>query len=68
MNGKRIKVFEAEISNGDGKPGKILNDEFEIACGKNSLKLKVLQKEGKNKSDIDSFLLGNNALVGNNLD
>ena len=68
MNGKRIKVFEAEISNSHGKPGEILNDEFEIACGENSLKIKILQKEGKNKSDIESFLLGNNALVGNNLD
>jgi methionyl-tRNA formyltransferase len=68
MNGKRIKVFEAEISNGHGKPGEILNDEFEIACGKDSLNLKVLQKEGKNQSDIESFLLGNKALVGNNLD
>jgi methionyl-tRNA formyltransferase len=49
-------------------PGEILNDEFEIACGKDSLNLKVLQKEGKNQSDIESFLLGNKALVGNNLD
>ena len=46
----------------------LLNDEFEIACGKDSLNLKVLQKEGKNQSDIESFLLGNKALVGNNLD
>jgi methionyl-tRNA formyltransferase len=68
MNGKRIKVFEAEISNGYGMPGEILNDKFEIACGKDSLNLKVLQKEGKNQSSIESFLLGNKALVGNNLD
>ena len=68
MNGKRIKVFEAEISNGHGMPGEILNDKFEIACGKDSLNLKVLQKEGKKQSDIESFLLGNKALVGNNLD
>ena len=68
MNGKRIKVFEAEISNGHGMPGEILNDKFEIACGKDSLNLKVLQKEGKNQSTIESFLLGNKALVGNNLD
>ena len=33
----------------DGFSYKILNDKFEIACGKNSLSLKVLQKEGKNK-------------------
>ena len=68
MNGKRIKVFEAEISNGHGMPGEILNDKFEIACGKDSMNLKVLQKEGKNQSTIESFLLGNKALVGNNLD
>jgi methionyl-tRNA formyltransferase len=68
MNGKRIKVFEAEISNGHGMPGEILNDKFEIACGKDSLNLKVLQKEGKNQSNIESFRLGNKALVGNNLD
>lgn len=68
MVGKRIKVFDVEISNGQGEPGEILNNKFEVACGKNSLKLKVLQKEGKNKSSIDSFLLGNKAIVGDNLD
>ena len=68
MNGKRIKIFEAEISDGKGNPGEILNDEFEIACGKGSLKLKILQKEGKNKSAIKSFLLGNQTLIGSKLD
>ena len=68
MNGKRIKIFEAEISDGKGNPGEILNDEFEIACGKVSLKLKILQKEGKNKSAIKSFLLGNQTLIGSKLD
>jgi methionyl-tRNA formyltransferase len=68
MNGKRIKIFEAEISDGKGNPGEILNDKFEIACGKGSLKLKILQKEGKNKSAIKSFLLGNQTLIGSKLD
>ena len=68
MNGKRIKIFEVEISDGKGNPGEILNDEFEIACGKGSLKLKILQKEGKNKSAIKSFLLGNQTLIGSKLD
>ena len=68
MNGKRIKVFEVEISDGKGNPGEILNDEFEIACGQGSLKLKIIQKEGKNKSTVKSFLLGNQALIGNKLD
>ena len=68
MNGKRIKIFEAEISDGKGNPGEILNDEFEIACGKGSLKLKILQKEGKNKSAIKLFLLGNQTLIGSKLD
>ncbi len=68
LNGKRIKVFEVEISDGKGNPGEILNDEFEIACGQGSLKLKIIQKEGKNKSTVKSFLLGNQALIGNKLD
>ena len=68
MNGKRIKIFEVEISDGKGNPGEILNDEFEVACGKGSLKLKILQKEGKNKSAIKSFLLGNQTFIGSKLD
>lgn len=58
MNGKRIKIMRAEIYEENGKPGEVLNDNFKIACGKNSIIPTILKKEGKNETDINSFLRG----------
>ena len=32
FNGDRYKILKAEIGNGSGHPGEVLNDKLEIAC------------------------------------
>ncbi len=51
FNGERYKVLKAQISNGLGKAGEVLNNELEIACNNNkSLKIHEIQRQGKKKS------------------
>ena len=68
MNDKRIKILSAKFYEGSGTPGEVINDTFEIACGKNSIKPTLLKKEGKNETDINSFLRGNKIQSGIILD
>ena len=58
LNGKRIKILSAEVQGENGTPGEIISNELKIACGKNSIKPKIIKKEGKKETDIDSFLRG----------
>ena len=59
FNGIRYKILKAEISNGIGKAGEVLNDELEIACSKNkSIKIHEIQREGKKVQKIGEFMLG----------
>ena len=64
LNGKRIKILSAEIKTESGTPGEIINNDLTIACGKNSIKPKLLKKEGKQETDIDSFLRGTQFQIG----
>ena len=57
--GERYKILKAEIGNGTGPSGKVLNDKLEIACSNNeSIKVVEIQKEGKKIQDINEFLNG----------
>ena len=59
FNGERYKILKAEIGNGSGHPGEVLNDKLEIACSNNeSIKVIEIQKEGKKIQEIDEFLNG----------
>ena len=59
FNGNRYKILKAEIGNGSGQPGEILNDKLEIACSNNeSIKVIEIQKEGKKIQKINEFLNG----------
>ena len=59
FSGERYKILKAEIGNGSGHPGDILNDELEIACSNNeSIKVIEIQKEGKKIQKINEFLNG----------
>ena len=58
-SGERYKVLRAEISNGIGNPGEVLNDYLEIACGdKRSIKVTEIQRQGKRPQNIGEFMLG----------
>ena len=65
FNGDRYKILKAEIGNGSGLAGEVLNDKFEIACSKNeSIKIIEIQKEGKKVQKINEFLNGSKMREG----
>jgi methionyl-tRNA formyltransferase len=60
-DGEKIKIFSCEIideSSINNEIGKIINNRFEIQCGKGIIRPTILQKAGKNKVKIEEFLLG----------
>ena len=61
------KILKAEHSNTTGDQGVILNDNFEIGCAKDSIKVLEIQREGKKVQKIKEFLLGTQIKKGTNL-
>ena len=64
LNNKRIKILKAEVIHEKGEAGKIMNEEFLIGCGINSLRPLLLRVEGKQDCSINDFLLGHKIEVG----
>ena len=56
--GTRLKIIQAEVSDLKGVAGKILDDKLIIGCLKSSLKVKLIQKEGKKILNTKEFLSG----------
>lgn len=55
---ENIKIFEAEYIELDhGKPpGALLDEKLTVACGKDALRIKMLQRPGKNKITALEFI------------
>ena len=66
-NGERYKVLKAEISNGLGKIGAVLDDYLEVSCYDKSVKILEIQREGKRPQNINEFILGSQIKKGSNL-
>jgi len=66
-NSERYKILKAELSDANGNPGKILSENFEIGCGKNSIKVLEIQREGKKIQKINEFMLGTQIKKGSDL-
>ncbi len=66
-NGKRYKILKAEKSHSKGKAGNIISEDFEICCGKESIKVLTIQREGKRVQQINEFLLGTQIKKGTNI-
>ena len=64
---KDIKILKAELSDANGNPGKILSENFEIGCGKNSIKVLEIQREAKKIQKINEFMLGTQIKKGSDL-
>ena len=65
FNGERYKILKAEAGNGIGKPGEVISDNLEIACGdKQSIKIKEIQRQGKKPQNIGEFMLGSRIKKG----
>ena len=59
-NNERIKIFDADISTSNNKPvGLILDKNFSISCGNGDIiNPKILQRSGKSRMDINTFIRG----------
>ena len=66
-NGERYKVLKAEIANGVGKAGTVLDDYLEICCNDKSIKIIEIQRQGKRLQNINEFMLGSQIKKGSNL-
>ena len=56
---------KAEAGKGIGKPGEVISDYLEIACGdKQSIKIKEIQRQGKKPQNIGEFMLGSRIKKG----
>ena len=65
FNGERYKILKAEIGNGIGKVGEVLNEKLEIACINNhSIKILEIQRQGKRSQKIGEFMLGSQIKKG----
>lgn len=56
---ERYKILESEILDVGGKPGQVLDNFLTVACNKNSIRIKILQRQGKKPQATKDFLLGN---------
>ena len=66
-DGQKIKVFAADVVEGEGEVGVTLDDALTISCGKNALKIISLQKAGKRIMTSKEFLAGNKIPAGTSL-
>jgi len=65
--GERYKILRAELSDVKGSTGLILNENFEIGCAENSVRVLEIQREGKRVQKIEEFMLGTQMKKGTNL-
>jgi methionyl-tRNA formyltransferase len=56
--GERIKIHSAEISDGSGAPGMVLDDRLAIACGSGSIRPTLVQRAGRGVMTADELLRG----------
>lgn len=57
-DGDRIKVLAAEVTDGSGAPGEVLDDDLTVACGSGALRLLRVQRAGRAAMDAEAYLRG----------
>ncbi len=60
----RMKVLAAEVAEGKGRPGEILDRHLIIACGAGALKLTKIQPQDRKPMDGLSFMNGTHLNIG----
>ncbi len=68
IDGQRVKLLRAELAEGAGAPGEVLDARLAIACGDGAIRPLELQRAGKPRMDLDTFLRGNAVAAGTLLD
>jgi methionyl-tRNA formyltransferase len=54
----RVKILRTTKGDGNGPPGRVLDDKLTIACGGGAVRLLQLQRAGKQPMATDEFLRG----------
>ena len=57
-DGERTKLLDAEVVEGDGQPGEVLDDNLRIACGEGALQPLLVQRAGKGAMTAVELLRG----------
>ncbi len=56
--GARVKLLAAQVVDGAGVPGTVLDDQLTVACGEGAVRPSRLQREGRKEMDAETFLRG----------
>ncbi|KAB2311034.1 methionyl-tRNA formyltransferase [Betaproteobacteria bacterium SCN2] len=70
LNGESLKIWQAEVVPGKGRPGEVLQaaaGQLVVACGTGALRLRELQKPGTRRMDATAFLAGGQIAAGASL-
>ena len=67
FDGARYKILKASVSKNSATPGTVIDDDIEVSCGTNSIKILEIQREGKKIQNIKDFILGTKIKKGVNL-
>ena len=60
----RYKILKATLSDENKEPGEIIGNDLTISCGKNSIKVIKIQREGKKPQFTEDFVLGSSLKKG----
>jgi methionyl-tRNA formyltransferase len=64
LRGAVLKVLAAEVADGSGLPGSVLDERLTIACGTGALRSTRVQLAGRPAMAADAFLRGHAVAVG----
>lgn len=64
LEGERVKLLLAEVAEGTGTPGTVLDDDLTIACGSGAIRPLSLQRAGKPMLERAEFLRGRPVAAG----
>ncbi|MEM9502223.1 MAG: methionyl-tRNA formyltransferase [Pseudomonadota bacterium] len=64
LGGERVKLLLAELADGSGAPGEVLDNDMTIACETGAIRPLRLQPAGKPSMNCDDFLRGRPIQVG----
>ena len=67
FNGERYKILKADLTDQEGIPGLILDDNLTIGCKLKSIRVIKIQRQGKNIQGVKDFLLGSKIKKGSTL-
>jgi methionyl-tRNA formyltransferase len=64
---QRLKFLKAEVAEGRAEPGRIIDDDFAIACRVGAIRPLIIQREGKAPLSRREFLRGHPLKSGSTL-